>query len=115
MQPMSQNSHRELESNERLPQVWWNFRSKLVLVFLLLSLLPLIIVGYLAVDHAKQALNENAVRHLMIVSILKEEKFAEWINDNKQKLHELADHTSVREYIVTLTTSPSNTVAYQYI
>lgn len=110
---MSEDSHRELESNEHLPQVWWSFRSKLVLIFLILSLLPLATVGYLAVDHAKQSLNESTVRHLMIVSILKEEGFAEWINDNKQKLRELADHTSVREYIVTLTTSPSNTAAYQ--
>ncbi|MCB0167418.1 MAG: PAS domain-containing protein [Anaerolineae bacterium] len=110
---MSQGSQGPVENNKTLPRVWWSFRSKLVFIFLILSLLPLVIVGCFAIEYAKQSLNEITVRHLMVVSVLKEAEFTEWINDNKQKLRELAERAPVRDYVVILTTSLPNTAAYQ--
>jgi len=72
--------------------------TKLTALFLLLTAVPLTIVGYLAYENGRRTIEQNTFNHLTSVNMLKEETFNRWIANNEQTLHSLAERPLVREY-----------------
>ncbi len=72
--------------------------TKLTLLFLLLSIIPLAVVGYLAYDNGRQTIEKNMLNHLMSTTILKEAELNQWIEDNERSLRGLARRPLIREY-----------------
>lgn len=87
--------------------------TKLTLLFLLLSIVPLSIVGYLAYINSKQTITNNVFNHLISTSILKEAEFKRWITGSKQQLKELARRPLVRKFADDLSSHSSGNPQYQ--
>ncbi len=71
--------------------------TKLIVRFLLLSIVPLAIFSFLAFENSRQALEQATVDHLTAVTPLKAEAFEEWLNANVQRLQGLAQRPSLRD------------------
>ncbi|MEE8400999.1 MAG: hypothetical protein V3R86_02450, partial [Candidatus Hydrothermarchaeaceae archaeon] len=64
----------------------WNdipLKTKLIGMFLILSIVPLAIVGTLAYNNAKDALEEEAFAKLEAVSVLKESRISGYFDERK--------------------------------
>ncbi len=79
-----------------------NLRLKLTLLFLLLSMVPVAIVGYLGFDRGRQSLERETRDRLGATSIVKEALFDRWIEAHKDSLRQTALSTSVAELSLTL-------------
>ena len=77
--------------------------TKLTILFLLLSTIPLMLVGYLAYDNGRRTIEQNTFNHLISTTILKEAEFKRWVEDSKRSLRELARRPLIRQYAVVLT------------
>ena len=72
--------------------------TKLTLLFLLLSIIPLAVVGYLAYDNGRRTIEQNTLNHLISTTILKEDEFERWVKGNERTLRALASRPGVQEY-----------------
>jgi PAS domain S-box-containing protein len=64
--------------------------TKLIILFLLLTTIPLAIVGYLAYDNGRRTIQQNVLNHLTSTNVLKEDEFDQWVKDNERRLRSLA-------------------------
>jgi PAS domain S-box-containing protein len=64
--------------------------TKLIILFLLLTTIPLAVVGYLAYDNGRRTIEQNVLNHLASTNVLKEDEFDRWVKDNERSLRELA-------------------------
>jgi PAS domain S-box-containing protein len=85
---------------------------KLTLLFLVLSLIPLIILGISAYQNAHRALERDTFKHLSSVTLLKEAELNRWIDGDRSTLRELAQRPLVREYAQELITFEKNSPQY---
>jgi len=69
--------------------------SKLAIVFVLLSTLPLALIGFLAYSEAKDMVENQTFHQLTSTNLLKEREFERWLNDNLQSLKLLAQRPLV--------------------
>ncbi|MBL6982878.1 MAG: PAS domain S-box protein [Anaerolineales bacterium] len=72
--------------------------TKLTLIFLLLTIVPLAVVGFLAYDNGRRTIEENVFNHLSSINIHKEDEFELWIETNQRSLRELSRRPLVRDY-----------------
>lgn len=77
-------------------------RYKLTAAFLLFSVLPLTLVGYLAYNINRRAIEQNTISRLVATTILKEADLTRWIEGNQHQLEALAQRPLVRDYAATL-------------
>ncbi len=94
--------------------------AKLTILFLLLTTIPLAVVGYLAFDNGRRTIEQNTINHLISTNILKEAEFDRWVQGNERSLRELARRPLVREYAAMLAsldppTDPEYQAAYMSI
>lgn len=82
--------------------------TKLSFFFILLSIIPLTVVGYIAYFNGKQTIVQQTYDHVLAISSLKESEFNRWVNDNTRRLRGLAQRPSVRNYISVLARSGTN-------
>jgi len=64
--------------------------TKLMLLFLLLTTIPLTVVGYLAYEDGRRTIEQNTINRLISTNIYKEAEFERWVEDNGQRLRSLA-------------------------
>ena len=64
--------------------------TKLIILFLLLTTIPLAIVGYLAFDNGRRTIEQNTLNRLISTTIYKEDEFERWVQNNEQQLRALA-------------------------
>jgi len=76
--------------------------TKLTGLFLLLSIIPLAVVGYLAYDNGRRAIEQDTINNLNSITILKEAEFNRWVEDSERRLRELARRPLIRDYAVIL-------------
>jgi PAS domain S-box-containing protein len=72
--------------------------TKLILVLLVVTIIPLGMLGYLAFDHGRNQLLEDSFHHLSDLSQLKERELSRWIEDRAQILRGMAQRPLVREH-----------------
>ena len=75
--------------------------SKLTVIFLLLSIVPLSLVGYLAYDEGRHSIEQDATDHLLTTSLLKEAEFMSWLEFRRMLIRSMPRsvstiYTSVR-------------------
>ena len=71
--------------------------TRLMLFFLLLSVVPAGAVGYLAYETAQHALDQVIVHHLMSTNLLKESELDWWLTGNVRQLHLLSTRPTLRD------------------
>jgi PAS domain S-box-containing protein len=72
--------------------------TKLIILFLLLTTIPLAIVGYLAYDNGRRTIEQYVFNHLTSTNILKGDEFNRWLHNNEQSLQQFARRPGIREY-----------------
>ena len=72
--------------------------TKLILIFLLLTIVPLAVVGFLAYENGRRTIEQNVFNHLISTNILKADQFELWLTTNQRSLRELARRPLVRDY-----------------
>ncbi|MBW8010713.1 MAG: PAS domain S-box protein [Chloroflexi bacterium] len=72
--------------------------ARLVVVFLLLSILPLAFTGFLSFNSQRHTIEQNTLTHLLSTTILKEAEFNRWIEDKENSLEELAREPAIQAY-----------------
>lgn len=89
--------------------------TKLTILFILISILPLAISGYIAFQNGKETIEEQTNAHLLSISALKEREFNRWVDDNRRALRFLAQRPLVRSNVGILALSEqfSEDPAYQ--
>jgi hypothetical protein len=93
--------------------------AKLIVIFLLLSIVPLSLVGYLAYEDGRQSIEQDTIDRLLTTTLLKEAEFEAWLDDNEGDIRVLAQRPSLRQYAsVSVSqdpTSPEYRAAYDRI
>jgi PAS domain S-box-containing protein len=87
--------------------------TKLIILFLLLTTIPLAIVGYLAYDNGRRTIEQYVFNHLTSTNILKEDEFDRWLYNNEQSLQQFARRPGIREYTPVLLTHDQADPEYQ--
>jgi PAS domain S-box-containing protein len=72
--------------------------TKLIILFLLLTTIPLAVVSYLAYDNGRRTIEQDTFNRLISVTILKEDEFNRWVQDNERNLRQFARRPGVREH-----------------
>jgi PAS domain S-box-containing protein len=79
--------------------------AKLSLLFLLLSLIPIILVGYLTYQYSRSNIEQETIKHLTSTNILKEAELDEWLRDNSRALEILTSSAHfANEFVALLAT-----------
>jgi HAMP domain-containing protein len=76
---------------------------KLTILFLLLSVVPAAIIGYLAYENGRRTIVKETINHLVSINILKSSELKRWVEGNKNSIEELAQRPLVRQYAEALT------------
>ncbi len=71
--------------------------TRLMLFFLLLSVVPVGVVGWLVYETAKHAIEQGAINHLVSTNLLKEGELDWWLNGNERQLRSLANRPLVSQ------------------
>lgn len=76
--------------------------NKLTIFFILLSIIPLTVVGYIVYFNSREAIKKQTYDNVLSTSVLKESEFNRWVNDNKRSLRGLAQRPLVRNFTTVL-------------
>lgn len=76
--------------------------TKLIILFLLISLVPLTAVSTLSYVNNRRSIEEGTLARLTSTSFLKEAEFNRWLESNQRNLYLLAQRPLVREYAADL-------------
>ncbi len=87
--------------------------TRLPLLFLLLSLVPILVIGTLSYIYAREALEEKIFDHLTATSIYKSANYRNLEKRNIQKLELLAGFPEVKEDVATLLTASQDGGTYE--
>ena len=82
---------------------------KLGLIFIGLTLLPILLVSYLGYRDAEEALIHDVRVHLESINVLKHSDFVRWVTTNSRVIENFAQRSSVKDYaadIMSETTTP---------
>jgi len=85
---------------------------RLLLYFLLLSIIPLGIVGYMSYESGQESMVDQVKSHLESVAIIKEQEIDNWITHLSHTTDWLTNDTDVRADVTILTTHPVDAPAY---
>jgi len=85
---------------------------RLTILFALLAIIPVLIVGYLAYDNGRRAIEQNTNNHLVSTNMLKKSELNRWIDGSKRSLEQLAQRPLVRQYAAELASHESSDPAY---
>jgi PAS domain S-box-containing protein len=92
---------------------------KLSLLFLLISTLPIILIGFLAYDSGRQAIDQNTINHLVSTSIYKQNALERWVQTNQGRLRSFAQSPQIIEFASQLVAQeqaePGDSTAYTSI
>ena len=86
---------------------------KLTILFLLLSILPAAVVGYLAYENGRRTIVSETIDHLVSINLLKSNELKRWVEANKSSIEELAQRPLVKQYAEELAKHDTPDHAYQ--
>jgi PAS domain S-box-containing protein len=85
---------------------------KLTIFFLLLSIAPTAIVGYLAYENGRRTIIDETIKHLVSINIFKSNELKRWIEDNENSIEDLAHRPLVKQYASVLAKHDASSPAY---
>jgi len=81
-----------------------NLRSRILLLFVLLAIVPVVIVGFLAYYTGRQSIEQVEINHLVSTNLMKSSELARWIEGNQLSIEELAQRPLMVQYSATMAT-----------
>ncbi len=89
-----------------------NLRTRLLVIFLLLAVIPLAVVGFLAYDMGRQAIIRNTENLLTSVAVLKEQEIKNWVGHLEHTITWLAASPTIRGGASTMVNYPEDDSVY---
>jgi two-component sensor histidine kinase len=77
--------------------------TRLLLIFLLLSVIPMGTIGYIGYRNGLQTIKQDTIDHLVSMNLAEEADFNRWINSCKSQIKALAQRPLVRKFAAQLT------------
>lgn len=77
---------------------------RLALLFVVISIVPMLIVGYLAYENGRSTVEKQTVNHLVSTNLLKSNELYRWVLANRHSIEELAQRPLIKRYAAILTT-----------
>jgi len=87
---------------------------KLTILFLLLSIVPLAIVGYIAYNNSRNTIEQNSRSRLLSTTFLKQSNFNHWLEASQLQLRQLSKRPLVKEYTSLMTRQGPTHPQYQF-
>ena len=75
--------------------IWTKLDLRLTLIVLLMSLLPLLILGQFALTNSRRVLEEQKFDHLNGLNLLKADEIVQWENNHIRQIRALAQRPLV--------------------
>ncbi len=88
---------------------------RVTILFLLLSIIPAAIVGYLAYENGRRTIMQKTIDHLVSINIFKINELKRWIEDNKTSLEQTAQRPLVRQFSTVLAKHDTPDPAYHKV
>jgi signal transduction histidine kinase len=85
---------------------------KLTILFLLLSIVPTAIVGYLSYESGQRTIVRETINRLVYINILKNNELKRWVEANKNSIEQLAERPLVRQLAPVLAKHDNAGTAY---
>lgn len=79
--------------------------TKLTLLFPLLSILPIVIVGWLAYHNSRETITQQTANHLIATNLYKKSEFSRWVQDNALTLEILAQDPQLKNSLAAASAS----------
>ena len=94
---------------------FWRRRltAKLLFLFVLLAIVPLVVVGYMSYDTGRQSILRNVEAHLESVAILKQHGIHAWVEHLAHSLTWLATSPQITDGAAVLATHEADDPAYR--
>jgi PAS domain S-box-containing protein len=87
--------------------------TRLLLIFLLLSVIPMGIIGYIGYRNGLQTIQQDTIDHLVSMNLAEEADFNRWINSCKSQIKALAQRPLVRKFAAQLTSGDTSEAVYR--
>jgi hypothetical protein len=87
--------------------------AKLTVLFLLLSIVPLSLAGYLAYANGRDSMEQDVIDRLLTKTLLKEAEFTSWLEDSRGDIRLLAQRPLIRQYAAVLVSQDPASPEYQ--
>jgi PAS domain S-box-containing protein len=87
--------------------------AKLTLFFLLLSIVPLSLAGYLAYADGRDSMEQDVIDRLLTKTLLKEAALSSWLEDSRGDIRLLAQRPLIRQYTAVLVSQNPASPEYQ--
>ncbi len=81
---------------------------RLVLFFLLVSVIPMTVIGYIGFRNGLQAIKQDTIDRLVSLNLSKEAEFNRWINDSRSQIQALAQRPLIRQFAAQLSSGGTN-------
>ena len=87
--------------------------TRLILFFLLLSMVPMAAIGYIGFHNGLQTIEQDTINHLVSLNRSKEAEFNRWIKGSQSQIKALAQRPLVRELAAQLNSDVISEKVYQ--
>ena len=87
---------------------WQRLSNRIISLFLLLSILPLIVVSIFAYDTGRSSLEAAVLNRLKTINLLKINEYSHWIESNQKQIRILSQDERVKFYVTSLLNSNIN-------
>lgn len=87
--------------------------TRLILIFLLLSVIPMTVIGYIGFRNGLQTIKQDTIHRLESLNLAKEAEFNRWINDSRSQIKALAQRPLVRKFAEQLSSGDISLERYQ--
>ncbi len=89
--------------------------TRLLLLFLLLSVIPMAVIGYIGYRNGLQTIMQDTFDHLVAMNLAQEADFNRWINNSKSQLKALAQRPLVRQFAARLNSDDTSEEVYRQL
>jgi len=89
-----------------------NLRTRITWLFALLAIVPVVIVGFMALYTGRQSIEQVEINHLVSTNLMKSSELTRWIEGNQQRIEELAQRPLVVQHSATLAAYDPDDPAY---
>lgn len=79
-----------------------NLRTRITWLFALLAIVPVVIVGFMALYTGRQSIEQVEINHLVSTNLMKSSELTRWIEGNQQRIEELAQRPLVVQHSASL-------------
>lgn len=87
--------------------------TRLILIFLLLSVIPMAVIGYIGFRNGLHTIKQDTIEHLVSLNLSKEAEFNRWITNSISQIKALAQRPQVRAFAARLSSNGISAQVYR--